>query len=64
MPLKFIDEIDCQGKKVLCRFDFNVPFQKETKDLEGKVISDPTRIDATLNTIKYLLDRAPNNSFS
>ncbi|MEC8625020.1 MAG: phosphoglycerate kinase [Bdellovibrionota bacterium] len=57
MPLKFIDEIDCQGKKVLCRFDFNVPFQKETKDLEGKVISDPTRIDATLTTIKYLLDK-------
>ncbi|MBG07318.1 MAG: phosphoglycerate kinase [Halobacteriovoraceae bacterium] len=57
MPLKFIDEIDCQGKKILCRFDFNVPFEKEGEASEGKVISDPTRIDATLETIKYLLEQ-------
>ena len=23
--MKFVDEIDLKGKRVLCRFDFNVP---------------------------------------
>jgi phosphoglycerate kinase len=57
MPLKFIDDIDFQGKKVLCRFDFNVPFHQSSQPSEKRVISDPTRIDAALTTIKYLLEQ-------
>ena len=57
MPLKFIDEIDCKGKKVLCRFDFNVPFHQSSQPSETKTISDPTRIDSALKTIQYLLDK-------
>ena len=36
------------GKKVLVRCDFNVPLE------EGK-ITDPARIDASLDTIRYIL---------
>lgn len=40
---------DVQGKKVLCRVDFNVPLDKDYN------ISDSTRIDRTLPTIKSLM---------
>ncbi|MCR5693951.1 MAG: triose-phosphate isomerase [Clostridia bacterium] len=48
---KTVADIDCAGKKVIVRVDFNVPF-----DSEGN-ISDDKRIVGALPTIKYLLDK-------
>ena len=45
---KTIEDIDVNGKRVLVRCDFNVPF-----DAEGN-IADPKRITEALPTIKYL----------
>ena len=50
MNKKTIKDIDIEGKKVLVRCDFNVPFD------ENRNITDNRRIIATIPTIKYLLD--------
>jgi phosphoglycerate kinase len=49
MALKCVNEIDLAGKRVLARFDFNVPLK------DGK-ISDTSRVDLALPTIKYILE--------
>jgi len=41
---------DLEGKKVLVRCDLNVP-------LDGKTITDDTRIRASIPTVKYLMDK-------
>ena len=48
--MKYIDELDIHKKRVLCRFDFNVPMD------ENCSITDDRRIKAALPTINYALD--------
>jgi len=44
-----LTEADLKGKKVLVRCDLNVP-------LDGKTITDDTRIRASIPTVKYLME--------
>jgi phosphoglycerate kinase len=50
MPAQPITSLDLKGKKVLVRCDFNVPLR------EGK-ITDSERVDASMDTIRYVLDQ-------
>ncbi len=45
-----VRDLDVQGKRVFCRVDFNVSLKKGA-------ISDDTRIQSSLKTIKFLLDK-------
>ena len=47
MTIKYIDQIDLKGKRVLIRVDFNVPLDND------KNVTDDTRILSVLPTIKY-----------
>ena len=47
---KSVEDIQVKGKRVLVRCDFNVPLD------ENRNITDETRIDGALPTIKYLID--------
>ena len=51
MPIRYVDQIDLKGKRVLIRVDFNVP-------LDGnRSVTDDTRIRSALPTITYALER-------
>ena len=49
---KTVEDIDVRNKTVLLRVDYNVPYHPGTTD-----ISDDSRIRASLDTLRYLLDR-------
>ena len=51
MAIKYITDVAIEGKKVLLRVDYNVPYDKDMN------ITDDTRIKATLPTIKYCIEK-------
>jgi len=53
MQLKSIQDAELKGKKVLARFDFNVPLTKT----EPRTITDASRIDLALPTIRLMLEK-------
>jgi phosphoglycerate kinase len=53
MQLKSIESAELKGKKVLARFDFNVPLTKT----EPRKITDASRIDLALPTIRLMLEK-------
>ncbi|WP_243311079.1 phosphoglycerate kinase [Fundidesulfovibrio agrisoli] len=50
MPMRFLDEMDISGKRLLIRVDYNVP-------LKDGVITDDTRITASLPTLELALSK-------
>lgn len=53
MQIKYIQDADLKGKKVLVRFDFNVPLSKS----EPRTITDTSRIDQAIPTIRLMLEK-------
>jgi phosphoglycerate kinase len=51
MDVKYLNQIDVSGKKVLLRVDFNVPMDKSGK------VTDDTRVRASLATINYIREK-------
>ena len=52
MPKQTIKDVRVEGRRVLVRVDYNVPFEPGTA-----IIADDSRIRATLPTLMYLLQR-------
>lgn len=50
MAIKYIEELKLKGKKVIIRVDYNVPYDKDMN------ITDDTRIQATLKTLRFCID--------
>ena len=49
--MKYLDQIDVNGKKVLVRVDFNVPMDKSGN------VTDDTRVKASLATINFIREK-------
>ena len=50
--IKHVEELPVEGKRVFVRVDYNVPLDKATKK-----ITDDARIQATVPTLRHLIDR-------
>lgn len=55
MNLRVIESNNVVGKRVLCRFDFNVPLS-EADQSGTRVVIDPNKIDQSLETIHLLIN--------
>jgi phosphoglycerate kinase len=53
MQLKSLQDADLKGKRVIVRFDFNVPLTKT----EPRKITDTSRIDQAIPTIRLILEK-------
>jgi phosphoglycerate kinase len=53
MQLKSLQDAELKGKKVIARFDFNVPLSKT----DPKKITDTSRIDMAIPTIRLILEK-------
>lgn len=53
MQLKDLKDAELKGKKVIARFDFNVPLSKT----EPRTITDSSRIDMAIPTIRMILEK-------
>ena len=53
MQLKSLQDADLKGKRVIVRFDFNVPLTKT----ETRKITDTSRIDQAIPTIRLILEK-------
>ncbi len=53
MLFKKFEDVDLKGKKVLIRFDFNVPLSKT----EPREITDDSRIELALPTLRLVLEK-------
>lgn len=53
MQLKSLKDAELKGKKVVARFDFNVPLTKT----EPRTITDTSRIDMAIPTIRMILEK-------
>ena len=49
MLLRYVDQSEVAGKRIIARFDFNVP-------LSGGQIADTTRLDLSLPTLRHLIE--------
>ena len=54
MAKKSIRDLDLSGKRTLVRVDFNVPLEEKDGEM---VITDDTRIQETLPTLRYLIEK-------
>src|SRR6476646_9980836 len=46
--MRLLNDLDLRGKRVFIRVDFNVP-------LKGGVVSDASRIEAAMRTVRYAM---------
>ena len=50
MAIKYIEQLKLKGKRAIIRVDYNVPYDKNMN------ITDDTRIQATLKTLRYCIE--------
>jgi phosphoglycerate kinase len=55
-PIRHVKDLPVEGKRVFLRVDFNVPLSKPEAGGRRQV-TDDSRIQASLQTIRHLLER-------